>query len=107
MNKYRKRPIEVQAFQMTEARRWDNSEWPAWLGYAWQMESGEPGCVWCDHDPPHTYLHITTLDGVMDITWGDWIIQGVRGELYPCKPNIFEATYELVKEGWVDAANQG
>ena len=41
---------------------------------------------------------IFTLEGVMDALPGDWIIRGIRGEFYPCKPDIFEKTYELVAE---------
>ena len=40
---------------------------------------------------------ITTLEGVMHASPGDWIIKGVKGEFYPCKPDIFEATYEPVR----------
>lgn len=43
-------------------------------------------------------LYITTLEGVMKADKGDWIIKGVKGELYPCKPDIFEMTYEEVYE---------
>ena len=39
-----------------------------------------------------------TLEGAHRITFGDYIIQGVRGEIYPCKPDIFKKTYELVEE---------
>lgn len=41
---------------------------------------------------------IETLEGLMVASKGDWIIRGVKGEVYPCKPDIFEATYELVEE---------
>jgi hypothetical protein len=41
-------------------------------------------------------LYIVTLEGTMKADKGDWIIKGVKGELYPCKPDIFEATYEEV-----------
>lgn len=41
---------------------------------------------------------IRTLEGVTHASPGDWVIRGVKGEFYPCKPDIFEATYELVKE---------
>ena len=41
-------------------------------------------------------LLISTLEGIMEARSGDWIIRGVRGELYPCKPDIFAATYEPV-----------
>jgi hypothetical protein len=43
-------------------------------------------------------MKIKTLEGVMTANIGDWIIQGVNGEIYPCKPDIFEKTYELLKE---------
>ncbi len=91
---YRKKPVVIEAFQMTEARRSDNSEWPMWLHQAWNME-GE-GALFIDgDDPTRQLLCIGTLEGVHRVTWGDWIIRGVKGELYPCKPDIFEASYEL------------
>ena len=43
-------------------------------------------------------LGIGTLEGVMEATPGDWIIRGIKGEFYPCKPDIFEMTYEKVEE---------
>ena len=43
-------------------------------------------------------LHIETLEGVMLANVGDWVITGIKGEQYPCKPDIFEATYEPVEE---------
>jgi len=43
-------------------------------------------------------IPIKTLEGTMTAQVGDWIIRGVKGELYPCKPDIFEATYERVGE---------
>ena len=92
--KYRKRPIVIEAFQMTRERREDNSEWPEWLNKAWNEEKFEPGSVWPSVEH---FIGITTLEGDMDVSWGDWIIQGVQGELYPCQPDIFEATYEKVE----------
>ena len=44
-------------------------------------------------------IHIHTLEGMMIANKGDWIIKGVKGEFYPCKPDIFEQTYEPVEEG--------
>lgn len=41
-------------------------------------------------------LYITTLEGVMRATKGDWVIKGINGEIYPCKPDIFEKTYESI-----------
>jgi hypothetical protein len=43
-------------------------------------------------------MHITTLEGVMEASIGDWIIRGIQGEVYPCKPDIFNETYERVYE---------
>lgn len=102
MSKYRKKPVVIEAFQMTRERRWDNSEWPEWLNRAWQTGPGEGG-VWIDPDAPIApgrecadELVCGTLEGVHRIDWNDWIIQGIKGEIYPCKPDIFEATYEAV-----------
>ena len=110
MGKFVKRPIEIEAFQMTKERRWDNSEWPNWLHKAWQMEPSE-GALWCDYDNADKKeseakntplkkerLFLGTLEGVYKIQWNDWIIQGIKGELYPCKPDIFEATYDAIAE---------
>ena len=95
--KYRKKPVEIEAFQMTKERRQDNSEWPNWLNLAWNTDFPEPGAVSCE-DYPNSKgddrLVIQTLEGVHAVSWDDWIIQGVAGELYPCKPDIFAKTYE-------------
>ncbi|MGG1598049.1 hypothetical protein [Paenibacillus naphthalenovorans] len=79
MGKYRKKPVVVEAW-----RNLDDNGWPDWLSEA---EVGrEPGGV----------ILIRTLEGVMRAELGDWIIRGVKGEVYPCKPDVFEATYEPV-----------
>lgn len=94
---YRKKPVCIQAFQMTRARRADNSEWPQWLHKAWNETWPNAGAVSCEDFPTSDgtdRLVIATLEGTHTVSWGDWIIQGVKGELYPCKPDIFEATYE-------------
>ena len=94
MPKFREKPVVIEAFQMTKERRWDNSEWPNWLYEAWQEERGEPGCLFCIEGGEQ--LYVNTLEGRHNITFDDYIIQGVQGELYPCKPDIFHATYEPV-----------
>ena len=97
--KYRKKPIVIEAFQMTEQRRKDNRDWPGWLHEAWQKDIEECGSL-VPEDYPQSFgndrLCIATLEGRMVIGWGDWIIKGVEGELYPCKQSIFEATYDRV-----------
>ena len=96
--KYRKRPVIIEAFQMTKERRRDNSEWPDWLHQAWNKDHGE-GAVWCEDYPNSDgtdRLVIGTLEGVYIVSWNDWIIQGEMGELYACHPDIFAQTYEEV-----------
>ena len=98
MTKYRKKAIVIEAFQMTKERRWDNSEWPGWLQLAWQKEVGEGALFPEPGTPPQDQLYIVTLEGMHKVEWNDWIIQGVKGEIYPCKPDIFELTYEEVTD---------
>lgn len=102
--KFRKRPVVIEAFQMTKERRWDNLEWPTWLHMAWQADPGE-GSVWIDPDALIAKGHESaaelvcgTLEGVDRIDWNDWIIKGIQNELYLCKPDIFEITHERVME---------
>ena len=97
--KYKKKPVVIEAFQMTKERRVDNSEWPNWLNRAWQLERETIGSVY--PIVPNTgdgLLGVGTLEAQQLISWNDWIIQGIKGELYPCKPDIFEVTYEPVEE---------
>lgn len=93
--KYRKKPVVIEAFRITEETRRDNRDWPNWLNEAWNQERSSVGSVcpyrFGDGDGP---LGVMTLEGFMKCDIGDWIIRGVKGELYPCKPDIFEATYE-------------
>jgi len=95
--KFRKKPVVIEAFQMTAERRVDNSEWPNWLNQAWQIDREEVGSVYpTEAGTGDGTLTIGTLEGQMRVNFGDYIIQGVSGELYPCKPDIFEKTYEPV-----------
>ena len=95
--KFRKKPVIVEAFQMTVPRRWNNIDWPAWLNAAWGLPHFREGALYIDPDHEEkARLVIRTLEGVQRIAWNDWIIRGIKGELYACKPDIFEATYESV-----------
>ncbi len=96
--KFRKKPVVIEAFQMTKERRMDNSDWPQWLHYAWSIGRDEEGVLQradMTADMPDL-LEIVTLEGKHTVSWDDWIIRGVKGEIYPCKPDIFDATYEAV-----------
>lgn len=84
---YRKRPVVV------EAHRWTGDNWPDFLLFI----IARGGDVFMD--PRSSDLIIETLEGQMRATVGDWIIRGVEGEFYPCKPGIFEQTYEPVSDG--------
>lgn len=88
MSKFRKKPVVIEAVEY----RGDNTyaEMAPWLSEA--IGSG----VVTFHPAPRGELIITTLEGEHLASPGDVIIQGVKGELYPCKPDIFAATYEAV-----------
>ena len=83
MAKYRKKPVVVDAIQITDATfdaPHPNSE-------------HIPGVI---YDPVERCVFIPTLEGTMRGNLGDWIITGVNGEHYSCKPDIFEKTHEAV-----------
>lgn len=89
---YRKLPVEVQAVQYT--RRF---AWPEWFCDAVSARKVLTYGTGKFADPTMPcYCTIETLEGTMTCSENDWIIQGVNGELYPCKPDIFANTYERV-----------
>lgn len=90
--KFRKKPVVIEAFQITKETMEDNSNWPEWLNRAWNTPFEEPGSFFLLASAPY----ISTLEGPLSVSMDDWIIQGVKGEIYPCKPDIFEATYDKV-----------
>lgn len=81
--KFRKKPVVVEAI------RWDGTNVDEVLGFILTKGSAIRGSE-------HGIL-IETLEGTMRAERGDWIIRGVKGEFYPCKPDIFEATYEAAE----------
>ena len=86
--KYRKKPIVVEAFKWTGGP--DQTEDPEWV-----VEKIKDGTVYFSSmDGYACVLCIKTLEGTMTAIPGDYIIKGLRGELYPCKPDIFDASYE-------------
>lgn len=89
MSRYRKKPVVIEAFQFTgEPTRIHGV--PQWLWDALADRTIIPS----PDDASTKYLIIKTLEGDHRADPGDWIIQGIKGELYPCKPDIFAATYE-------------
>ena len=102
-----KKPVQIEAVQFDGTAEsgaaimaWANSfgveevEYHPFLADHYQ---GDPK-VYVAHPDP--YMRIKTLEGVMTASPGDWIIRGVKGEFYPCKHDIFEATYDPIgREG--------
>jgi len=76
MPKYRKKPVVIEAVKWTGSNTKEINQFA--------MPHGVHG----------SKVVIQTLEGLMEGIPGDWIIKGVKGEFYPCKPDIFEATYE-------------
>lgn len=96
MPKYRKKPVEIEAVQWngTAAGATRVIEWVlARGGTATYVCSDPVRCSEHNGDTPHS-IKIRTLEGDMTAALGDWIIRGIQGEFYPCKPDIFAATYE-------------
>lgn len=96
--KYRKLPVEVEAVKVPYREYADAplvfDEVPDWLQEA--VKSGKIKPVFKSED--YWYFEIYTLEGVMLAKPDDMLIRGVRGEIYPCDPDIFAATYEAVEE---------
>lgn len=99
MNQYRKKPVVVEAIQLTV----DNFQVVEnFIGVGENTHRHYNNEVdYLNHKNP-SGLHIKTLEGLMIGSVGDYIIKGVKGEFYPCKPDIFEATYDSVPKNHID-----
>lgn len=89
MPKYRKKPVEIEAVRLTKSTIMDVLSFLC------------PDLMCVDHSilnliKEREYITIKTLEGEMRASFGDYIIRGIAGEFYPCKPEIFEQTYEKV-----------
>lgn len=95
--KYRKKPVVIEAFKYDGDLMGSNGKYyvPDWAVKA--IKDGTMYFASLDDNSPPCELFIKTLEGPFYASVGDYIIQGVNGELYPCKPDIFEKTYEKVK----------
>lgn len=87
--KFRKKPVVIEAMRLLKEDQsirdcqqfvWNNP------GQIYQTQRWDSGMI------------IVTLEGKMLASYGDWIIKGVNGEFYPCKPDIFEKTYEPIEQ---------
>ena len=86
MPKFRKKPVVIEAELFSEENK----------HRAFHFVNCNCSADWDSKGDP--ILKIQNFKGIMTASLGDWIIRGVAGEFYPCKPDIFEATYEPVKE---------
>lgn len=92
MPKYRKRPVVIEAVR---AYRLIGDATHNWDGLPpWFREAYEAGGILIRPDG----IDITTLEGVMTAGREDWVIRGVKGEVYPCKPEVFDETYDPVED---------
>jgi hypothetical protein len=90
--RYIKKPLMVEAFKWTGDR--EQTEDPVWI-----IEKIKNGMVYfIGERTDKCKMQIKTLEGTMTASIGDWIIKGINNEIYPCKPDIFEKTYEKVDE---------
>lgn len=87
--KYRKKPVIIEAWQFTK-ENYRNGV-PHWI-----KSSTRKVELWSQYGGAVIEGEIETLEGTHLVTENDWIIKGIKGELYPCKPDIFEAIYEKV-----------
>lgn len=93
MSFYRKRPIVIEAVQWNNDRR---DVFDFLTGTTNQLLTNSGDNFYIDHNRIDGGLIIKTLEGEHMANLGDWIIKGVKGEFYPCKPDVFAATYEEV-----------
>lgn len=85
MAKYRKKPVEIEAVQFLDT--------PEQLDILSNFMEKDVIVSYSGISP---VLYIHTLEGVMSASVGDFIIRGIKGEYYPCKPNIFEDSYDKI-----------
>ena len=86
MAKYRKKPVVVEAMQYTQKNRPCIIKWVPNIVHVGIDDDGAAYEL--------ANIRIPTLEGDMLASIGDWVIKGVKGEFYPCKPDIFDATYD-------------
>jgi hypothetical protein len=85
-SRFRKKPVVIEAAQVNSLDHDGVLDIVRWCG----------GRAVGEEDHPTAMIAIDTLEGTMFADPGDWVIRGVQGEFYPCKPDIFDATYEPV-----------
>ncbi len=90
---FRKKPVVIEAFQYDGDLQASDGHYYV---PQWAVDAHKSGVMYCGLVSGK--LYIRTLEGIYNVSVGDYVIQGVTGEIYPCKPDIFEKTYEPLKE---------
>lgn len=95
MNKFRKKPVVIEAVQFNGLD--DYMAICDWAKPHLEAAGNTPSLEELFRFETGPIMLVRTIEGTMAANQGDWIIRGVKGEFYPCKPDIFEATYEAVQ----------
>ena len=92
IKQYRKKPVFIEAVQ------WNTKNYDEIVAFTEGRAKYFEWFQYNEYGQNKEMLHVGTLERRMEASKGDWIIKGVNGEFYPCKPDIFEKTYEEVKQ---------
>ncbi len=96
--KYRKKPVIIEAFKYDGDFKYSTG---TWYIPQWALNAYRDGILYYEklnNNEPPSELFIKTLEGNMHVSVGDYVVKGIDGELYPCKPDIFEKTYEPLEK---------
>ncbi len=96
IKKYIKKPVQIEAIQLKEDNIIEVFDFLDGVNYK-ETKSSEELEDFSEAMLEQGYIEIETLEGMMKASFGDYIIKGIKGEFYPCKPDIFIATYEEVR----------
>lgn len=96
IKKYIKKPVEIEAIQLKENNIIEVFDFLDGANYK-ETRSVEELKDFSQWVLKQGYIEINTFKGIMKVSFGDYIIKGVKGEFYPCKPDIFQATYKEVR----------
>lgn len=96
IKKYIKKPVQIEGIQLKEDNIIEVFDFLDGANYK-ETKSAEELEDFSKAMLEQGYIEIETLEGMMKANFGDYIIKGIKGEFYPCKPDIFQATYEEVR----------
>ena len=92
MSRWRRKPVVIEAWQFVPGAQ--REELPVWIDRRWFHDDGEVASDSAAKRPRTPYMLIPTPAGVLRADITDWIIRGVKGDVYPCKAVVFDASFE-------------